>query len=130
MHIHACMFLFCCCCFLCLSHAPSFDLVYMTVVCNKQQTGKLSYTYWKGFEGYDKAWGLTDKYNLTLTKLSKEALELDRQYKIRAKSLRCGGISIDMYLYIYISPLRLTITPPPPPCAPRHTVTPQCLPGR
>ncbi|CAM9898305.1 unnamed protein product, partial [Laminaria digitata] len=50
--------------------------------------GKLSYTYWKGFEGYDKAWGLTDKYNLTLTKLSKEALELDRQYKIRAKSLR------------------------------------------
>lgn len=60
-----------------------------------QQTGKLSYTYWKGFEGYDRAWGLTDKYNLTVTKLSKEALELDRQYKIRAKSLRCDGIAVD-----------------------------------
>lgn len=50
--------------------------------------GKLSYTYWRGFEKYDQAWGLTDKYNETLSKLSKEALELDRQYKIRAKALR------------------------------------------
>lgn len=51
--------------------------------------GKLSYTYWRGFERYDQAWGLSAKYAETMSKLSKEALELDRQYKIRQKTLRC-----------------------------------------
>lgn len=50
--------------------------------------GKLSYTYWKGFETYDQAWGLTVKYNDAVSRVSKEAMELDRQYKIRAKTLR------------------------------------------
>lgn len=50
--------------------------------------GKLSYTYWRGFERYDQAWGLSAKYTETVAKLSKEALELDRQYKIRQKTLR------------------------------------------
>ncbi|CAM9381981.1 unnamed protein product [Scytosiphon promiscuus] len=54
------------------------------------KTGKLSYTYWRGFEKYDQAWGLTTKYTETMSKLSKEALELDRQYKIRQKTLRAG----------------------------------------
>ncbi|CAM9893087.1 unnamed protein product, partial [Hapterophycus canaliculatus] len=54
------------------------------------KTGKLSYTYWRGFEKYDQAWGLTAKYTETMSKLSKEALELDRQYKIRQKTLRAG----------------------------------------
>eukprot|EP00752_Nemacystus_decipiens_P006778 g6087.t1 len=54
------------------------------------KTGKLSYTYWRGFERYDQAWGLSTKYTETVAKLSKEALELDRQYKIRQKTLRAG----------------------------------------
>ncbi len=49
----------------------------------------MSYTYWRGFERYDQAWGLSEKYTETVAKLSKEALELDRQYKIRQKTLRC-----------------------------------------
>lgn len=64
--------------------------------CNRKNTqnyehsnpGKLSYTYWRGFERYDQAWGLSTKYTETLAKVSKEALELDRQYKIRQKTLR------------------------------------------
>lgn len=52
------------------------------------EPGKLSYTYWRGFERYDQAWGLSAKYTETVAKLSKEALELDRQYKIRQKTLR------------------------------------------
>lgn len=51
-------------------------------------TGKLSYTYWKSFEEYDKAWGLTEKYNGVVRKISREAAELDRQYKIRANAIR------------------------------------------
>ncbi|CAM9447942.1 unnamed protein product [Ectocarpus fasciculatus] len=54
------------------------------------KTGKLSYTYWRGFERYDQAWGLSAKYTETVAKVSKEALELDRQYKIRQKTLRAG----------------------------------------
>ncbi|CAM9467133.1 unnamed protein product [Ectocarpus sp. 13 AM-2016] len=54
------------------------------------KTGKLSYTYWRVFEGYDQAWGLSAKYSETVAKVSKEALELDRQYKIRQKTLRAG----------------------------------------
>lgn len=50
--------------------------------------GKLSYTYWRVFEKYDQAWGLTEKYKQGVLRLSKEAMELDRQYKIRAKALR------------------------------------------
>ncbi|CAM9344259.1 unnamed protein product, partial [Discosporangium mesarthrocarpum] len=54
------------------------------------KTGKLSYTYWKVFEEYDLAWGLTEKYEGAKTRLSEEAMELDRQYKIRAKALSAG----------------------------------------
>ncbi|CAM9351365.1 unnamed protein product [Choristocarpus tenellus] len=54
------------------------------------KTGKLSYTYFKVFEEYDRAWGLTIKYEEAKSRLSEEARELDRQYKIRAKTLKVG----------------------------------------
>ncbi|CAM9919405.1 unnamed protein product [Chrysoparadoxa australica] len=54
------------------------------------KTGKLSYTYWKVFDKYDVQWGLTDKYMTAMTRISEEAKELDRQYKIRNKVLTIG----------------------------------------
>lgn len=52
------------------------------------KTGKLSYTYWRVFEKYDHLWGVTDKYTEAVRRLSKEAVDLDRQYQIRSKAVR------------------------------------------
>lgn len=63
-------------------------LLRLTQFCYGCKTGKLSYTYWKNFEEYDQAWGMTEKYHSLVRKISKEASELDRQYKIRANAIR------------------------------------------
>lgn len=69
-------------------------------------SGKLSYTYWRGFERYDQAWGLSAKYTETVAKLSKEALELDRQYKIRQKTLRYSFLSYHTVIIMHIAFVR------------------------
>eukprot|EP00611_Tribonema_gayanum_P002885 TRINITY_DN12205_c0_g1_i1.p1 TRINITY_DN12205_c0_g1~~TRINITY_DN12205_c0_g1_i1.p1 ORF type:complete len:410 (+),score=68.16 TRINITY_DN12205_c0_g1_i1:194-1423(+) len=55
------------------------------------KTGKLSYQYWSMWDDYDRRFQLTAKYNGFMARVSKEAYEIDRQYKIRNKALGIWG---------------------------------------
>ena len=48
---------------------------------------RLSCRYFRIWEDYDRRYQLTAKYESVLNRVSKEAQELDRQYKLRNKAL-------------------------------------------